>query len=239
MTALRTVSRYLAENFRSIKHIRSVRVLDEGALRVEVVHPRYHDDIMIYVLAGELSVGFIKRTLNTNTNVDRHTVYIVSLDLITHDGKTAVMSDALLLLLHAFGDKVYVYTDTRGEFGIFPVEVTTSGMLVVGQPVNLAHLSGDYATFNNKHILGVRKIAAFMQRDPHINVEPVVDEAVLPFYDLLEVPPSATLEQIKLAYRRKARQHHPDTDKSPGATERMQLINDAYAHILEQFNDYS
>lgn len=239
MTALRTVSRYLVENLRSIKHMRSVRLLDEGALRVEVVHPTYHDDVMIYVLAGELSVGFIKKTLNGNTNADRHTLYIVSLDLITEDSKTALMSEALRLLLQAFGDKVYVYTEHDGFVKIFDVSISATGRLTFGDTVHLADLSGDYATFNNRHILGVRKIAAFTQRDPHISIDPVVDEAVLPFYDLLEIPPGATLEQIKNAYRRKARKHHPDTDKSPGATERMQQINDAYAHILDQFSDYT
>lgn len=239
MTALRSVSRFLVENFRSIKHMRAVRLLDEGALRVEVVHPSFHDDIMVYVLAGELSVGFIKRTLNSNTNVDRYTLYIVSLDLITHDGKTALMTEALSLMLQAFGDKVYAYTEANGTVRIVTVNISPSGALSIGAPVNLSELSGDYATFNNKHILGVRKIAAFARRDPHIDIEPTVDEAVLPFYELLDVPPGATLEQIKIAYRRKARQHHPDADKSPGATERMQQINDAYAHILDQFNDYT
>jgi DnaJ domain len=239
VTALRTVSRYLAENFRSLKHMRSVRVLDEGAIRVEVVHPTYHDDVMIYVLAGELAVGFIKNTLNTNTNADRHTLYIMSLDLITHDGQTALMTDGLRLMLQAFGDKIYVYTESHGQVGIFPAEILASGALIIGEPVNLADLTGDYATFNNQHILGVRKIATFTQRDPHISVDPLVDQTVLPFYELLEVPPGATLDQIKHAYRRKARLYHPDADQTPGATERMQQINDAYAHILEQLNDYT
>ncbi|MBI1277438.1 MAG: DnaJ domain-containing protein [Anaerolineaceae bacterium] len=53
------------------------------------------------------------------------------------------------------------------------------------------------------------------------------------FYDVLGVPIEASLDDIKRAYRLQARKHHPDTDKTPGATERMQRINDAYARILE------
>ncbi|MBL8119962.1 MAG: DnaJ domain-containing protein [Anaerolineae bacterium] len=57
------------------------------------------------------------------------------------------------------------------------------------------------------------------------------------FYDLLGVSTDANLDDVKKAYRRKARKHHPDTDKSPGATERMQQINDAYARIIEHLEE--
>ena len=49
------------------------------------------------------------------------------------------------------------------------------------------------------------------------------------YYDLLEVPPTATLAQIKRAYRRLARKYHPDMNNGdPKAAERFKLITEAY-----------
>jgi hypothetical protein len=234
--SIQTVSRYLVEHLRAIKHIRAVKVMDAGALLVTVSHVRFHEDIMIYVLAGELSTGFIKKTLNANTHADRHTLYIVALDLITEDHHTALMSDGLRLMLQAFGGKVYVYSEQGGEVRIFPVLITPNGHIQAEDPVNLADLSGDYATFDNKYILGVRKVAGFMRQEFHIP-QPTADESLYACFELLGIEPGANLTDIKRAYRRKARTYHPDTNQSPGATEQMQAINEAYARILERYVD--
>ena len=47
-------------------------------------------------------------------------------------------------------------------------------------------------------------------------------------YKLLEVHRRASQEEIRQAYRRMARKHHPDVSKEPGATARFQEINLAY-----------
>jgi len=52
------------------------------------------------------------------------------------------------------------------------------------------------------------------------------------YYDILKVPKTASDEEIKLAYRRLARQHHPDLHPEKDKAEhtaRMQEINEAYA----------
>lgn len=237
MTGLQVAFRYLVDNLRGIDNVRSVRVLDEGAMLVNVAHPTFDEDIMVYLLAGELSVGFIKKTLNTNTERDMHTLYIVALDLITEDGRTALMSDALRLLLLAYDRKIYVYRTDQSGVSIFPVHIELDRHMSYGDPVNLADIGGDYATFNNKYILGVRKIAGFEPhhyQQAHTHTTPYREDPLKPFYDLLGLSIAADVDEVKRAYRRKARQHHPDTDKSPGATERMQAINEAYAKILER-----
>jgi DnaJ-class molecular chaperone len=48
------------------------------------------------------------------------------------------------------------------------------------------------------------------------------------FYDLLEVPRDASADDIKRAYRRLARQLHPDTNPDPAAEERFKEITVAY-----------
>lgn len=48
------------------------------------------------------------------------------------------------------------------------------------------------------------------------------------FYELLGISKSATEVEIKSAYRRLARKHHPDVDKSAGAADRFKEISEAY-----------
>lgn len=48
------------------------------------------------------------------------------------------------------------------------------------------------------------------------------------YYEVLGVPKTASDAEIKSAYRKLARQHHPDVDKSPGAADRFKEISEAY-----------
>jgi len=48
------------------------------------------------------------------------------------------------------------------------------------------------------------------------------------YYEVLEVERSASQEEIRRAYRRLARNYHPDVNKSPEAEARFKEINEAY-----------
>jgi len=48
------------------------------------------------------------------------------------------------------------------------------------------------------------------------------------FYSTLGVSKSASADEIKAAYRKLARKHHPDIDKSPGAEAKFKEISEAY-----------
>jgi len=48
------------------------------------------------------------------------------------------------------------------------------------------------------------------------------------FYEVLGVPRTATQDEIQKAYRKLARQHHPDVNKDPGAEDRFKEISEAY-----------
>ena len=51
--------------------------------------------------------------------------------------------------------------------------------------------------------------------------------------DLLSVPYDADKYQIKLAYRKKAKEYHPDLNKAANATQVFQEINDAYEFLSD------
>jgi molecular chaperone DnaJ len=53
------------------------------------------------------------------------------------------------------------------------------------------------------------------------------------YYEILGVPKSASEAEIKSAYRKLARQHHPDVDKSAGAEERFKELSEAYQILAD------
>jgi molecular chaperone DnaJ len=53
------------------------------------------------------------------------------------------------------------------------------------------------------------------------------------YYEILGLPRGASNEEIRQAYRRLAKEHHPDLNKTPGAEERFKEINEAYAVLSD------
>ncbi|MFF0066167.1 DnaJ C-terminal domain-containing protein [Streptomyces sp. NPDC005279] len=53
------------------------------------------------------------------------------------------------------------------------------------------------------------------------------------FYDVLGVKRSASPEEIQQAFRKLARNHHPDVNKDPGAEDRFKEINEAYSVLSD------
>lgn len=53
-------------------------------------------------------------------------------------------------------------------------------------------------------------------------------KSVKDYYAILGVPPTASLEEIRLAYRRQARAYHPDLSTDPDAEDRFKEVNEAY-----------
>ncbi|KAI3970238.1 hypothetical protein MKX01_023885 [Papaver californicum] len=62
----------------------------------------------------------------------------------------------------------------------------------------------------------------------------IVIRAAADYYSTLGVPKSATSKDIKAAYRRLARQYHPDVNKEPGATDKFKEISAAYEVLSDE-----
>ncbi len=53
-------------------------------------------------------------------------------------------------------------------------------------------------------------------------------------YTTLEIAPGASEAEIKKAYRKLARQYHPDVNKDPAAEEKFKEINAAYEVLSDK-----
>lgn len=62
---------------------------------------------------------------------------------------------------------------------------------------------------------------------------------VIDYYNVLEIPKGASIEQIKNAYRQLALKWHPDICKAKNSGEKMRLINEAYKSLISGGPTYS
>ncbi len=53
------------------------------------------------------------------------------------------------------------------------------------------------------------------------------------FYEILGIDKNATKEEIKSAFRKKARQYHPDVNKAPDAEEKFKELGRAYETLMD------
>jgi molecular chaperone DnaJ len=53
------------------------------------------------------------------------------------------------------------------------------------------------------------------------------------YYEILGVPRNASADELKAAFRRLARQYHPDVNDAPDAEERFKELNEAYAILSD------
>src|SRR3990167_7268667 len=54
------------------------------------------------------------------------------------------------------------------------------------------------------------------------------------YYKIMEVPRTASADDIKKSYRKLARKYHPDVSKEPNAEEKFKELGEAYEVLKDQ-----
>lgn len=209
--------------------------------------------VIAHLIERLLPVSEIAATLDENTAAGRHTLFILWGDmLLPEDGKHYLPDDWMEVLLTVYGNKIYAY-DAYGPYAsVFPVFFETRNgtmtcFIRYGPPINAARLRCDRVHINNRFASGYWWVADFGEEHSRSDTGAGAGAGAAPphhdvfanrsslsaCYALLAVPLDADLQMVRQAYRRLARQHHPDLNKSPEATLRMQQINEAYRRITQ------
>ncbi len=59
------------------------------------------------------------------------------------------------------------------------------------------------------------------------------------YYNILEISPNATIDEIRIAYKKLAKKYHPDLNHTSNSEEKMKEINEAYEQIMNNIrSDY-
>lgn len=214
-----------------------VEVTDHGG---DIIHVRVagREMVYIYLIENPITVYEIKNIVEPNTQNGVASLFILWGELLLPAAGTRYKYRpddwmAAFLALHA--DKIYGFDPYLEErHYIFPVYFDGYGLertARYGQPITAAHLNITDVQTRLPGLIGAWRVADFEPRT--VPREP--EDALQIYYDLLGLNRTDRLTKahVKRAYRRMARQHHPDINDSTDSTAQMQRINDAYLRILQ------
>lgn len=207
--------------------------------------------VIVQLIERLMPVNELIATFNENTAAGRYTLLVLWGDmLLPQDQKLYLPDDWMEVLLTVYDGKIYAY-DTYGPYvSVFPVffEAQAGTMMHFvrhGSPINASRLRCNRVQVNNRFASGYWWVADFGEGRAYTASQGAADDvpptgdvfgsrsSLAVCYAVLAVPLDADLLTVRRAYRRLARQHHPDLNKSPEATQRMQQINEAYRRIVQ------
>lgn len=212
------------------------------------------EQIAIHLIERDIDVAYIQSILESNAANGRFTLFFLwSAMLLPEHGERYLPYDWMTTLLDIYGDKIYAFENYGQNAWLFPVhfepqEGTLWREVRYGEALDMAALRCQTVRTEGGFLNGAWRIATFSD-DPqpyerrrragrhHREPQRSVRAAIFDHYDVLGVAYDADLETVRREYRRLALQFHPDYNKAPDATKRMQAINTAYAKIVEYLGE--
>lgn len=207
-------------------------------------------EVIIHLIERGLSLNELKDTLAENNAVGRHTLFVLWADMLLPPENGLYTPPDWMEVMHTLYDgKIYGY-DTYGQYvGVFPVYFEQQSgrygrFIRYGETIQAAKLRCDYVQVQTPYLDGYWRMADFeaqtarKQAGGSRSSYTTSDRhSMSAFYTVLSIEPNADKAAIRAAYRRLAREYHPDLNQSPDATAKMQAINEAYERIMQQFSD--
>jgi hypothetical protein len=189
--------------------------------------------VSIHLIESSIELYEVKSILAGNEAQGIHTLFILWCDrLLPGEGWQINAPDWMEALFTLYGGLIYAYDVYGNEIFIFPVyfERIESGQRIrYGTTVHVGHLR---CTITGTIFGWGWRVADFASHRAAVRHNPLRR-----YYELLGLEDDDDAAAVKKAYRLLARRYHPDLNRSPDATAKMQQINDAYERIMAQFTD--
>lgn len=246
---------FLIEALRQTGHLATM--LHDGSDIILFETPQ-RQKVSIHLIDSSIELYEIRKTLDANTAQGIYTLFMLwGTMMIPPQGKVFRMTEWMEAFLALNDGCVYTYDVFDGETYIFPVYFPGAGDLRLAEygltvrfsqltcRVRETHLPGFAQPWRMADFLGAAGDVAADRADQAARAgesgsetpysEPVTVADLAWYFSVLGVSPDDDLETVRLAYRARARQLHPDTNPAPDATEQMQQLNEAYSRVLERF----
>jgi hypothetical protein len=205
--------------------------------------------VMIHLIERVPAVSDVKEMLTENAAKGLYTLFILWGDMLLPNEDEMYLPDDWMEALYTLYDgKIYGY-DSYGPYtSVFPVYFEDRGQgfqryIRYGDAIRADQLHADTIRTDNRFISGFWRVAGFERPAAHSAHDSQPPRASRPdrmtldsYYATLAVARDADRAVIRSAYRRLARQYHPDLNDSPQAHERMQAINEAYRRIMQHLD---
>lgn len=202
------------------------------------------EGVAIHLIERDIDVGYIREILAYNGARDMGTLLLLWCPmLLPENGELYPPYDWMSALLDLYGDRIYAYENEGPTAWLFPVcfdavPGTTKRLIRYGEVVDMTRLRCERIHVEG-HIPGTWRIADFTPTADRGtgagHSERLFRAGRNPlhvYFDLLGVSADADFETVRRAYRKLARQYHPDLNPTPESLRRMQEINAAYALIV-------
>lgn len=196
------------------------------------------DTVSLHLIESEMALYETEQVLQENGRRGLYTLLLFWRDMLIPDHGQAFTMDVSLAAWSAlYGGKVYGYDFNGPEIYLFPVhfDATERGWVArFGLTIDPARLTTREVRVSGA-LPGVWRVAAFDGDEVLPEVEGL-PRSIADCYALLEVAPGVSRIQVKRAYRRMARQLHPDISDAADANARMQALNEAYRALLDHLD---
>jgi hypothetical protein len=213
------------------------------------------ESIIIHLIERLMPINEIKATLDENNAAFRHTLFILWGDMLLPPENRLYQPDDWMEALFTLYDGLIYGYDSYGPYAsVFPVYFekqpqSYKRFIRYGETINVSRLHCDMVHINLPEFKGFWRVADFEPRRTQEQAagqttgserqRPLTTErnTMSDYYAVLMIAHDADREAVRTAYRKLAREYHPDLNDSPDSTSKMQEINEAYERIMRQFGD--
>ncbi len=233
----------------SMLHHSGATVLEDGGDIIEV-RLISGERISIHLIESSIPAYEIKSTVAYNEANNAHTLFLIWADmLLPPEGHVVEIEEWERSLLALYGDRIWAYDVFGGEIFVYPIHYDRAGQyreIRYGKIINVRQMIGVVVDVAWPDMRGTWRVAGFADRSHHhyhqhhggqdAKVVPPDSLAACWLMLGLEADDSEP-EDVKTAFRRLARQIHPDVNKAANATAQMQALNEAYRRVMATFDD--